>query len=253
MPTSDAVLAVEDLQVAYGHVVAVAGVSLHVGPQEMVALLGANGAGKTTLLHAISGLLRPRSGEVRLGEERIDRLPARAITRRGVVQVPEGRMVVAPLSVEDNLLLAARASRRRRGDDIGDGLEEVYDLFPNLRERRRQPSGLLSGGEQQMLALGRGIMARPEVLLVDEPSMGLAPIIIEELYELLRDRKGTLGETAILLAEQSSTLALSVADRVTVMARGVVTHTGPAADIDEETMMSAYLGLAGPATTGDTP
>jgi len=244
MPTSGAVLEVDDLEVAYGAVTAVSGVTLRVEEAQIVALLGSNGAGKSTLLRAVDGLLRARSGSVLLRGEPIDRLSSRTRTRRGVVHVPEGRRVVAPLSIEDNLQLAARASRRRRGSDIADGLEEVYTLFPRLRERRGQTSGLLSGGEQQMLALGRAIMARPEVLLLDEPSMGLAPIVIEEIYAFLKEPVGTLQGTAILLAEQSAALALSVASHAYVLARGHVTFSGPADELDAQATVDAYFGLA---------
>lgn len=243
MPTSVAVLEVEDLFCAYGGVTAVAGVSLRVEEGQVAALLGSNGAGKSTLLRAVDGLLKPRSGTIRLRGESLDGTSGRARTRRGIVHVPEGRRVVAPLSVEDNLQLAARASGRRRGSDITDGLEEVYTLFPRLRERRTQTSGLLSGGEQQMLALGRGIMARPEILLLDEPSMGLAPIIIEEIYSFLKNPIGTLEGTAILLAEQSSALAVSVSQHAYVLARGRTTFSGPAHDLDEQATIDAYFGL----------
>jgi branched-chain amino acid transport system ATP-binding protein len=249
MRTSDVVLDVDRLEVAYGHVTAVFGVSLTVGERELVALLGANGAGKSTLLRAVSGALRPRDGSVQLRGKRVDGQPARRLARAGITHVPEGRMVVAPLTVEENLDLAARACGRRRGRDITDGFDEVYTTFPQLHDRRKQTSGLLSGGEQQMLAIGRGIMAKPEVLLIDEPSMGLAPIVIEQIYELFRDRPGTLKDTAILLAEQSAALALSVASRAYVLARGAVTYAGPADELDENTMLAAYLGVA-PSASG---
>lgn len=248
MPTSVAVLEIEDIEVAYGGVTAVSDVSLRVEQGEVLALLGANGAGKSSLLRAVSGLIRPSGGTMRLREETLDRLSARARTRLGVVHVPEGRRVVAPLTVEENLQLAARASHRRRGSDIGDGLDEVYGLFPRLHERRGQISGLLSGGEQQMLAIGRGIMARPEILLLDEPSMGLAPIVIEEIYDFLKKPAGTLDGTAILLAEQSAALAVSVATRAHVLARGRTTYSGLANELDAEAAVDAYFGLKGDAS-----
>lgn len=256
MRTSDAVLDVEGLTVRYGPIEALSSVSLHVDRGEVVALLGSNGAGKSSLLRSISGVVPPAAGTVRLmGNDLTGRSPHR-ITRAGLAHVPEGRRVVAPLSVEQNLEIAGRGARRRSPPEMEDGLEEVYATFPRLRERRTQISGLLSGGEQQMLAIGRGIMAAPSVLLLDEPSMGLAPIVIEEIYDLLKRRSGTLAAVGILLAEQSAALALSVADRAIVLARGEVAFTGEARLLDEQTMLSAYLGHKSTeesgAVTGDS-
>jgi branched-chain amino acid transport system ATP-binding protein len=223
---------------------AIRGVSLAVGGGEIRSVLGANGAGKSSLLRAISGLVRPRSGEIELDGRRLTGAPAHRIVRAGIAHVPEGRRVSAPLSVEDNLLLAAGAAHRRSAKDTGSFLAQMYELFPRLGERRSQTSGLLSGGEQQMLAIARALMSRPEVLLLDEPSMGLAPIVVAEIYDLLRQRPAYLAEMAILLAEQSTSLALSVADSATVLVRGEVVYNGPAAELSNEFVRAAYLGNA---------
>lgn len=243
MPTSANVLTIESLSVRYGPIVAVSDVSLSVQPGEIVAILGANGAGKSSLLRAVSGLVRASSGAVRLGDVELTRRKPHQITRAGVVHVPEGRRVISPLSVEENLKVAALAARRRAMQDIPLGLDEVYTLFPRLKERRQQTSGLLSGGEQQMLAIGRGLMARPTVLLLDEPSMGLAPIVIEEIYGLLKLRSGASAEAGILLAEQSAATALTVANRACLVSRGSVTFEGtPDAILADEALVSSYFG-----------
>lgn len=244
MPTSAGLLEVRDLTVRYGGVEAVTAASLAVNSGEVVALLGANGAGKSTLLNCIGGLVRAAAGSVTLQGRELTRLRPDVITRGGVAHVPEGRRVVAPLTVEENLLLAGTAAHRRTRVQVGEGLEEVYDLFPRLRERRTQASGLLSGGEQQMLAIGRGLMASPVVLLLDEPSMGLAPIMIQEIYTALRARSGTLASTAILLAEQSTSIPLEIADRACMLARGRVTFFGPAAGVSQDMTFDAYLGAS---------
>jgi branched-chain amino acid transport system ATP-binding protein len=244
MPTSDALLALEDVSVNYGHVQAVRNVSLRVDGTDIVALLGANGAGKSSLLRAISGLVSVAGGTIAVGGAVVSGRAPHRISRAGVAHVPEGRRVVAPMSVQDNLVLAAFASKRTMRNEVADRLDEVYAIFPRLKERRGQVSGLMSGGEQQMLAIGRGIMASPKVLLLDEPSMGLAPIVIEEIYELLRNRQGTLAKVGILLAEQSSALALSIATHAYVLSVGEVVYDGPAEKLDERTMLEAYLGVA---------
>jgi branched-chain amino acid transport system ATP-binding protein len=242
MRTSADLLELENLAVSYGHVRAVVDVSMHVRDREVVALLGANGAGKSSLLRAISGSARSTGGTIRLNGERIDRLPAHRVARAGVAHVPEGRRVVAPMSVRDNLELAARSSKCCSRSEVSKRVDEVFTIFPRLAERHAQASGLLSGGEQQMLAIGRGIMAKPTLLILDEPSMGLAPIVVEEIYDFLRHRTGTLAETAILLGEQSTALALSVAERAYVLARGLVVFDGHAKGLDHSQMVSAYLG-----------
>jgi branched-chain amino acid transport system ATP-binding protein len=242
MHTSEATLALKNISVSYGPIKALSDVSLEIRQGEIVALVGSNGAGKSTLLRAISGLVPTQSGAIQLHGRDVTGAPAHRMARRGVAHVPEGRRVVAPLTVEENLLLGARSSRRRSSKDAVKFLDEMYDLFPRLRERRTQASGLLSGGEQQMLAIARGLMAKPEVLLLDEPSMGLAPIVVEEIYALLRDRPGYFAETCILLAEQSTTLAVSVADRAYVLVLGHLEYDGPAGELTEEIVQRAYFG-----------
>jgi branched-chain amino acid transport system ATP-binding protein len=241
--TSDAGLVVESVVTRYGPVTAVDGVTLEVRPGEIVAVLGPNGAGKSTLLRTISGLVRPVSGAIWVDRCELTGKPPHITTRAGVAHVPEGRRVVAPLSVEDNLRLAANAAHRSSKKDVSSALADVYQLFPRLGERKKQASGLLSGGEQQMLAIGRAVVARPSVLLLDEPSMGLAPIVIEEIFELLRNRIGPLAEVAILLAEQSAAVALDVADRAAVLTLGRVAMQGSADELRRDArLLAAYLG-----------
>jgi branched-chain amino acid transport system ATP-binding protein len=248
MRTSDALLDVRGVTVRYGHVEAVNDLSLQVCPGEVVSLLGANGAGKSSLFRALSGLVGSASGSARLDGRELPLKRAHAVTRAGLIHVPEGRRVVAALDVEENLLVAASGSRRRSGKEVTEALQEVYALFPKLRERRRQPSGLMSGGEQQMLAIARGLMARPQVLLLDEPSMGLAPIVISEIFETLKNRAGTIADVAILLSEQSSSLALQISDYAYVMSRGNLVFEGSARDVTTDVTMSAYLGAQAGAT-----
>jgi branched-chain amino acid transport system ATP-binding protein len=238
---SDALLELDALSVDYGHVQAVRDVSMSVGDGEVVALLGANGAGKSSLLRAISGAAGATRGTIRLKGQRIDGLAPHRVARAGVAHVPEARRVIGSMSVRDNLELAARSSKRCSRADFGRQLDEVFTAFPRLAERQGQASGLLSGGEQQMLAIGRGIMAKPALLILDEPSMGLAPIVVNEIYTLLRYRTGTLAGCAILLGEQSAALALSVAERAYVMARGRVVFDGAAKELDQTRLVSAYL------------
>ena len=241
-------LIVEDVTICYGHVEAVSGVSLRVDSGETLALLGPNGAGKTTLLKAISGQASVTRGSVLLGSQRITGLRPDKITRRGVAHVPEGRQVLAPLTVEENLLLAAFASRRRDKREVAGALEEVYHLFPRLADRRNQQSGLMSGGEQQMLAMGRALVTRPDVLLLDEPSMGLAPVMVDVIYAFLATSKEAFSSTAVLLAEQSR-IALEVSDRACILSKGRVVFTGPASEVSHDLTVGAYLG----ATPGDPP
>ena len=234
------VLGVENLRLTYGAVTAVKDVNLDVFPGEVVALLGANGAGKTTMLRAISGLVRPRSGSIRFLGERIDRLPPSRIVRLGVAHCPEGRRVFGSLSVAENLRLGAAARIERT--TIEADRERVYRLFPILAERRHQHAGTLSGGEQQMLALGRALMAKPKLLLLDEPSLGLAPLIIATIFATLADLKRS-GVT-MLIVEQNITAALELADRAYVLRTGEVALAGKAAELREnyEEVASAYLG-----------
>lgn len=236
-------LAIEDLRVSYGAVSAVKGVSLSVAPGEVVALLGANGAGKSTTLRTISGLTRPRSGSIVFAGERIDRLPPARIVRIGVAHCPEGRRVFGSLSVAENLRLGGATRADQAG--VGEDRERMYALFPILRERMHQSAGTLSGGEQQMLALARALMARPKLLLLDEPSLGLAPIVVQSIFRTLGELK--VSGVAMLLVEQSINLALSIADRAYVLRTGEVTLSGPAGSLkaDYEKVAAAYLGARG--------
>jgi branched-chain amino acid transport system ATP-binding protein len=233
-------LEVENLHVYYGEIHALKGISVRVAQGEIVALLGNNGAGKTTTLKTISGLLRPRVGRVLLEGKAIHTLPPHEIVAQGVAHSPEGRKIFNRLTVTENLEMGAylRADTDVRGD-----MERVFALFPRLRERRLQVAGTLSGGEQQMLAMGRALMARPRILLLDEPSMGLAPILVEQIFETVVNinRQGT----TILLVEQNAAIALSVAHRAYVLETGSVALAGPAAELSEHPeVQRAYLGEA---------
>ncbi|MES2481115.1 MAG: ABC transporter ATP-binding protein [Pseudomonadota bacterium] len=239
--TTQEVLRVEQLSVSYGHVQAVVDFDIAVNRGEIVALLGPNGAGKTTVLKTISGQLRAHRGKVHYGGQDIIGMRPDKICRAGVVHVPEGRQVVAPLTVEENLQLAALASRRCPPREVRAGIEHIYSLFPNLAKRRFSASGLLSGGEQQMLAIGRALIARPNVLLLDEPSMGLAPVMTEVIYEFLGNRPDVLREVGVILAEQSR-IALSVANRVCILTQGRVAFSGRAVDASHDITVKAYLG-----------
>jgi len=237
------VIEVTDLDVSYGKIQALRRVSLRVDPGEIVALLGANGAGKTTLVKAVCGLLPKQAGAVRLGGEDITRLQTAEIARRGLALVPDGRRLFGPLPVLDNLMLGAYVRLARlRPDDVEADLEAVFALFPRLAERRRQAAGTLSGGEQQMLAIGRALMARPRVILLDEPSIGLAPLIVREIFQVIRSLKAR-GLT-VLLVEQNARMGLRVADRAYVMELGRVTAEGPAAALRESAVVQR-LYLAG--------
>ncbi|MDI3327335.1 MAG: ABC transporter ATP-binding protein [Alicyclobacillaceae bacterium] len=232
-------LRIRDLHVYYGVIHALKGVSLEVERGEIVTLIGANGAGKTTLLRTISGLVPPRSGEIEFEGRSIFRTPARDIVRLGVSQVPEGRRVFATMSVQENLELGAFLRRDKSG--VAEDLEKVYTRFPRLRERRRQLAGTLSGGEQQMLAIGRALMARPRLLLLDEPSMGLSPILVQEIFRIIREINE--AGTTILLVEQNAHMALSVSHRAYVLETGRITLSGPSSELAKsEEVKKAYLG-----------
>ncbi len=232
-------LSVENLASAYGRIEVLHGVSMEVRSGEIVALVGANGAGKTTLLRAISGVQPITAGRVIFGGQPIETLPAHVRVALGIVQVPEGRQLFAPLSVEDNLKLG---SWSRRAVDLGAELARIYGLFPVLAALRRSAAGTLSGGQQQMLAIGRALMAKPRLLLLDEPSLGLAPILVDQILEIIRGFKRD-GVT-VLLIEQNARAALAIADRGYVLETGRVTATGTAADVQaDERVRAAYLGV----------
>jgi branched-chain amino acid transport system ATP-binding protein len=233
-------LAIEDLWVSYRALAAVKGVRIAIAPGEVVALLGANGAGKSTLLRTVSGLNRPRSGHIRFAGQAIDRLAPARIVRLGLAHCPEGRRIFGSLTVQENLRLGAaqRADRAAVADDR----ERMYTLFPILAERQNQQAGTLSGGEQQMLALARALMARPRLLLLDEPSLGLAPLIVQAIFAALAELKRQ-GVT-MLLVEQNMAVALALADRAYVLRTGEISLAGSAADLkaDPERVVQAYLG-----------
>jgi branched-chain amino acid transport system ATP-binding protein len=233
------VLTVDNLRSAYGRIEVLHGVSLEVAAGEIVALVGSNGAGKTTLLRTISGVHPMRSGTIRLRDEAIERLAAHRRVARGIAQVPEGRQVFAPLSVDDNLRLGAFV---RRDAEIAADLASVYDTFPALAEKRHVSAGSLSGGQQQMLAIGRALMGRPSLLLLDEPSMGLAPFLVEQIFAIVGDFKRR-GLT-VLLVEQNAHAALAIADRAYVIEGGRITMTGTGHALrEDERVRAAYLGL----------
>ncbi len=234
-------LLVENLSVFYGPFAAVHGVSFALGEGEALALIGPNGAGKTSVLRGLLGLARAVGQVEVFGEVLAQRAPE-GLLERGLVLVPEGRALFGGLSVEDNLLLGAFARVRRREKGVREDLERVYALFPRLRERRGQLAATLSGGEQQMLAIGRALMARPRLLLLDEPSLGLAPLMVQEIYRILRGLKGE--GMGLLLVEQNARMALSVADQALVLEAGEVVLGGPAAALREDPRVAeAYLGL----------
>jgi branched-chain amino acid transport system ATP-binding protein len=233
------VLRLEDVHVAYGEIPALKGVGLEVRQGEIVALLGNNGAGKTTTLRTISGLLVPLRGAVSLEDQPLAGVPPHEIVRRGIAHVPEGRRIFNRLTVSENLTMGAYT--RHDADGITRDLERVLTLFPRLQERIAQVAGTLSGGEQQMLAIGRALMARPRLLLLDEPSMGLAPVLVEQIFDTVRDinRQGT----TILLVEQNAAMALAVAQRGYVIETGTIVLSGTAAELaDNPEVRRAYLG-----------
>ena len=233
-------LKIDGLTVAYGAIEALHGISMEVAQGEVVALLGANGAGKTTLLRTISGLLRPKSGEVRFEGEALGRSSAESRVKRGIAHVPEGRRIFPGLTVMENLDVATTIWRRR-GMSSAEDLATVFALFPRLQERARQLGWSLSGGEQQMLAIGRALMARPKMLLLDEPSLGLAPRLSEEVYRRIADINAK-GVT-VLLVEQNTVLALEVAHRAYVIENGHIVLDGPARDLARHPRVrEAYLG-----------
>ena len=235
-----ALLEVDDIHTYYGNIHALKGVSLAVEQGEIVTLIGGNGAGKTTTLNTISGILRPRSGMVRLDGNDLATVPPHKIVAEGVVQVPEGRRTFARLTVEENLKMGGYTVSKQ---DVDEGVARAYEMFPRLKERRTQVAGTLSGGEQQMLAMGRGLMAKPKVLLLDEPSMGLAPVLVDAIFDTIR--KLHAEGTTILLIEQNARMALQVADRGYVIESGAILLTDTAANLREnEEVQNSYLGIA---------
>jgi branched-chain amino acid transport system ATP-binding protein len=232
-------LKVNDINVYYGIIHALKGVSLEINQGEIVTLIGANGAGKSTLLQTISGLLKPKTGEIVFEDEHVAGKVPQLIVKRGISQVPEGRRVFSNMSVEENLELGAYLRNDKKG--IQDDFEKIYQLFPRLLERRKQLSGTLSGGEQQMLAMGRALMARPRLLLLDEPSMGLAPLLVKTIFQIIEEINKT--GTTILLVEQNANMALSIADRAYVIETGKIVASGTAEELNQsDQIRNAYLG-----------
>ena len=232
------ILKVSDINVYYGAIHAIKGVSFEVNPGEVVTLIGANGAGKSTTLQTVSGLLHSRTGSIEFLGENLMGVPAHKVVAKGLAQVPEGRRVFLQMTVEENLEMSAYT---RSGGDIDADLEKVYAYFPRLMERRRQIAGTLSGGEQQMLAMGRALMSRPKLLMLDEPSMGLAPILVEQIFKIIQ----TLHEagTTILLVEQNAQAALSIADRGYVLETGKIVTSGTGTELlASPEIKKAYLG-----------
>ena len=233
-------LEVKDLEVHYGVINAIKKISFNVEEGEIVALIGANGAGKTSTMHAISGLLNGKSGDIIFNGENIMKTPAHKIVSKGLAQVHEGRRIFAQLSVADNLEMGAYL--RNDADGIKNDLEHIYTLFPRLRERKKQLAGTLSGGEQQMLAMGRALMSKPKLLLLDEPSMGLSPILVNEIFDIIKEVNEKEGVT-ILLVEQNANKALSIADHAYVLETGNITVSGKANDVaNNPRVREAYLG-----------
>ena len=232
------ILQVNDLHVYYGSIHAVKGVSFSVNEGEIVTLIGANGAGKSTVLNTVSGLLHPRSGSVFFAGADLKGVAPHRIVERGLAQVPEGRHVFLQMTVEENLEMGAYT---QPGSSVAPGIADVYARFPRLKERRRQVAGTLSGGEQQMLAMGRALMSRPKLQMLDEPSMGLAPILVEQIFDIIRELHA--AGTTILLVEQNAQAALSVADRAYVLETGRVTLSGTGKELmASDAVRKAYLG-----------
>lgn len=232
-------LEVKDLQVFYGMIQAIKGISFEVNEGEIVALIGANGAGKTTTLHTITGLLSPKKGSVVFEGKEITKVPAHKIVSLGMAHVPEGRRVFAQLSVYQNLKMGAYT--RKDKAEIDEMLETVYKRFPRLKERQNQMAGTLSGGEQQMLAMGRALMSKPKIVLLDEPSMGLSPILVNEIFDIIQSLNK--AGTTVLLVEQNAKKALSIADRAYVLETGRIVQSGDAQVLlNDESIKKAYLG-----------
>ena len=231
-------LQVDNIEVYYGVIKALKGISFEVNKGEIVALIGANGAGKTTILHTVTGLLKPKTGKVIYNEKDITKTPAHKIVTMGMAHVPEGRRIFSQLSVLDNIKLGAFT--RKDKDEIEQSLKYVYERFPRLEERKNQIAGTLSGGEQQMLAMGRALMSKPDFLLMDEPSMGLSPLLVSEIFDIIK----VINEsgTTVLLVEQNAKKALSIADRAYVLETGNIVLSGDAKDLmNDQSVKKAYL------------
>ena len=232
------ILKVDNLNVYYGAIHAIKGISFEVNEGEVVTLIGANGAGKSTTLQTISGLLHSRTGSIEFCGENISHLPSYKIVEKGLAQVPEGRRIFLQMTVQENLEMGAYT---QNNSGVDADLDAVYERFPRLRERRRQIAGTLSGGEQQMLAIGRALMSHPKLLMLDEPSMGLAPILVEQIFDIIRELHKS--GTTILLVEQNAQMALSVADRAYVLETGKITLSGTGAELAaSDAIRKAYLG-----------
>lgn len=232
-------LKVTDLQVYYGVIQALKGISFEVNEGEVIALIGANGAGKTTILHTVTGLINQKAGKIEFEGKDISHTPAYKIVAEGMAHVPEGRRVFAELSVYDNLMMGAYTRKDKK--EIAETLAMVYKRFPRLEERKKQMAGTLSGGEQQMLAMGRALMSKPKIILMDEPSMGLSPIFVNEIFDIIKEVSES--GTTVLLVEQNAKKALSIADRAYVLETGSITLEGKADDLlHDESVQKAYLG-----------
>lgn len=235
---ADILLKVDDLNVYYGNIHAIKGVSFEVKEGEIVTLIGANGAGKSTTLNTVSGLLKPRTGTIEFCGKSIAGMPAHRIVRDGLALCPEGRRVFLQLSVKENLEMGAYT---RSMSEVGESIEKVYELFPRLKERYKQVAGTLSGGEQQMLAMGRALMSKPRLMMLDEPSMGLAPILVDQIFDIIGDLHK--AGTTILLVEQNARKALAIADRAYVLETGRIVNTGTGSELlHDDSVKKAYLG-----------
>ncbi len=236
---ANTLLEVKDLEVNYGVIRALKGISFHVDEGEIVSLIGANGAGKTTTLHTVTGLLHPVSGSILYKGKELTRVPAHKIVSMGLVHVPEGRRIFQNLSVYDNLVMGSYSQKNKA--KTAENMKLVFELFPRLCERKKQMAGTLSGGEQQMLAMGRALLSDPEMVVLDEPSMGLSPLLVSEVFEIVKTFRDN-GKT-VLLVEQNAKKAMSVSDRVYVLETGAIIKDGKASDlINDESIKKAYLG-----------
>jgi branched-chain amino acid transport system ATP-binding protein len=234
-----AMLEVTDLEVNYGMIRAIKGISFEINQGEIIALIGANGAGKTTTLQTVSGLIKPKAGKIIFKGKDISKVPCHKIVSMGMAHVPEGRRVFAEFTVLQNLKMGAYT--RSNKEEIAETLSKVYKRFPRLEERKNQLAGTLSGGEQQMLAMGRALMSKPDIVLMDEPSMGLSPLLVKEIFSIIEELHST--GTTILLVEQNAKMALSVADRAYVLETGNITMGGKASEmLEDERIKKAYLG-----------